>query len=111
MSVETLYPMVSAAIQRAEDLEDRGAPGSKEAFLDVSRLEEQIAETLPASDPEGALARRGAVRAALSAHDPARARQLIDRYLADTECDQQLRSDLLGFSERVEAVGAARALR
>lgn len=100
MSTELLYPMVSEAIRRAETLEDLGAPGTPSAFLDVSLLEEKIAETLPASDPEGALARRGAVRAALSAGDYRRVRQLVDRFRDEPDLDAEVRDDLLRLSQK-----------
>jgi hypothetical protein len=100
MSAELFYPLVTEAIRRAETLEDLGAPGTSAAFLDVSLLEEKIAETLPASDPEGALARRGAVRAALSARDPGRARQLAERFLAEPDIDAEAREELLQLSKQ-----------
>jgi hypothetical protein len=87
MTIELLYPLVTEAIRRAETLEDLQAPGARVAYLDVSILEEQVAEVLPASDPEGAVARRGAVRAALSANEQDRARQLAERYLAEADGD------------------------
>jgi|GEM_PF-3480462 len=107
MSPELLYPMVTEAIRRAETLGDLGAPGAAAAFLDVSLLEEKIAGTLPVTDPEGAIARRGAVRAALSAGEFGRARHLIERYLADQEGDETLRSALIEFSQQVDASEAA----
>lgn len=108
MSVEILYPLISEAIQRAETLEDLRAPGAHAAYLDVSLLEEKIAEVLPASDPEGALARRGAVRAALAARKPDRAQQLVDRFLAETGDDDELRTELRQLSRQVERSAAAR---
>jgi len=86
-TAEELYPLVTEAIQRAETLEDLGAPNVCSAYLDVSKLEEKVAELLPASDPEGMLARRGAVRAAVAAKEFARARMLAERFLADAELD------------------------
>jgi hypothetical protein len=98
MSLELLYPEVSEAIRRAEILEDRGDPGASSAYLDVSLIEERIAEALPASDPEGALARRGAVRAALAAKDLARAQQLVERFLAEVGDNAELQAELLRLS-------------
>jgi hypothetical protein len=46
-------------------------------------LEEKIAELLPASDPEGAVARNGAVVAARAAGESARAKELAARYAAE----------------------------
>ncbi len=108
MSIELLYPLLSEAIRRAETLEDLAAPGTRSAYLDVSLLEERVAEVLPAFDPEGALARRGAVRAALAAREFARAQQLVERFVAEAECDAALRAELLGLLEQAERSNAAR---
>ena len=102
MSIELLYPLVSEAIRRAETLEDLGAPGARSAYLDVSLLEERISEALPASDPEGALARRGAVRAALAARELTRARRLAERFLVETGEDAELQAELLELSAQGE---------
>jgi len=106
MSLEFLYPLVTEAIRRAEFLEDLRAPGMHTAYSDVSLLEEKIAELLPASNPEGALARRGAVRAALAAREIERARQLAERYLA--EADAQLQSSLRSLFQEAEQSTAVR---
>jgi hypothetical protein len=108
MSIELLYPLVSEAIRRAETLEDLGAPGAHSAYLDVSLLEERISAALPASDPEGALARRGAVRAALAAKEFTRARQLAERFLVETGDDAELQADLLQLSTQGERSLATR---
>lgn len=108
MSAEVLYPLVTEAIRRAETLEDLGAPGASSAFLDVSLLEEKITEALPASHPEGALARRGAVRAALSARDLGRARLLVERFLAEGDLDSELEDALQELATQAERSTAAR---
>ena len=108
MSLDFLYPLVTEAIRRAESLEDLGAPGALAAHLDVSLLEEKIAEILPASDPEGALARRGAVRAAVAARQLARAQQLAERYLAEVGTDASSRAEILRLVEQAERSSAAR---
>lgn len=108
MSADLYYPLVTEAIRRAETLEDLRAPGTSAAYLDVSLLEEKIAETLPASDPEGAVARRGAVRAAVSAGDLERVRTLTERFLAEDEVDAELREELLDLARQAERSGAAR---
>lgn len=108
MSVELLYPLVTEAIRRAETLEDLQAPGARSAYLDVSLLEERIAELLPVSDPEGTLARRGAVRAALAARESARAQQLTERFLDEAGCDAELQADLLRLAEQAESSAAER---
>jgi len=69
-----LYARVTDAICRSEVLSAQGrARDAAIAYLEVSHLEEQIAELLPADDPEGALARQGVVTAALDAGDVTRA--------------------------------------
>jgi hypothetical protein len=73
-SLAELYARVTDAIHRSEELSAQGrARDATIAYLEVSRLEEQIAELLPADDPEGALARQGVVTAALDAGDVTRA--------------------------------------
>jgi hypothetical protein len=111
MDIEHLYPLVTEAIRRAEALEDLGAPGARSAHLDVSLLEEKIAAVLPASDPEGALARRGAVRAAVAAREVARARQLCERFLAEAGADPELRAELRELCLRQTAEEPARLRR
>jgi len=108
MSAELFYPLVTEAIRRAETLEDLKAPGTSAAYLVVSLLEEKIAETLPASDPEGAIARRGAVKAALSARDLGRVRDLVERFLTEDEIDADLREELHQLSKQAERSGVAR---
>jgi hypothetical protein len=84
MSIDELYESVTLAILRAEALEDQGSIAEmRGAYLTVSFIEEEIAEMTPPSGPEGAIARRGAVRAALKAGVPMYARELADRYLAE----------------------------
>lgn len=102
MSIESLYPQITEAILHAEKLEDLPDPGAAEAFLRVSQLEEKIAKEVPASNPEGALARRGAVRAAISAQSFNRARQLVQRYLSEQDAHSELRSQLQQLAGQVE---------
>lgn len=71
MTLDELYSLVSLAIHNAESAEAEGdASVAAVIYSDVSHYEEQIAELLPAGDPEGAIARRGAVTAALRAGRP-----------------------------------------
>jgi len=107
-TAEELYPLVTEAIQRAETLEDLEAPGVHSAYLDVSKLEEKVAELLPASDPEGVLARRGAVRAAVAAKEFARARMLAERFLADADLDESSQASIRELVEQAERSQAAR---
>lgn len=106
--VEQLYPLVSEAIQRAETLADLGSPTAPAASIEVSQLEERIAEHLPASDPEGAVARRGAVRAAIIGRQISRARALVERFVEDPEADEELRHDLRKLLEEAEQAQAER---
>ena len=108
MTVEILYPLLTEAIRRAEALEDLGAPGARSAYLDVSLLEERVSEALPASDPEGALARVGAVRGAVSARDFSRAQQLSERFLGEAGANERLRDELLSLAREAEEASAIR---
>lgn len=108
MNLESLYPLVTEAIRRAEMLDDLGAPGASAAHLDVSLIEEKIAELLPASNPEGAVARRGAVRAALAAKEFARAQALAVRFIAQKDSAPELRAELASLEQEGERVTAKR---
>ena len=94
MDLETLYPLVTEAIRRAEVLEDLRAPGAVAANLDLSLIEERIAELLPAASPEGSVARRGAIRAALAAQDFSRAQVLASRFAKEPGLTAKLRAEL-----------------
>jgi len=111
MSLDDLYQRVSAAILNADRLEDEGASRTKVRFakLSVSFLEQEIAELLPASDPEGAIARRGAVRAALEAGVHARVRELVESYL--DEADAELAAELNALVAQADDELPARDVR
>jgi len=94
MDIKTLYALVTEAIRKSEVLEELNAPGARGAYLDVSLLEERIASLLPASDDEGAIARRGAVAAAIDAHEFGRAQELAARFSAEDGIDSALSADL-----------------
>ncbi len=94
LDIKTLYSLVTDAIRKAEALDDLKAPGVRDAYLDVSLLEERIASLLPASGEEGAIARRGAVTAAIDAHEFTRAEELAARYSAEDDIDISLNADL-----------------
>lgn len=97
MDLNSLYLLVTDAILRADALSENGAPGAASAHLDVSLLEEKIAGFLPPSVPEGAIARRGAVRAAVNGGDVQRAHRLYDRYSNDPATADDLRIELLAL--------------
>jgi hypothetical protein len=91
VSVETLHVLVTSAIWRAEQLDEMRVSTAPLAWGEVSTLEEQLAAALPVSEPEGRIARRGAVRAALKADDPGRAHALAERYLSEAGVPKALR--------------------
>jgi len=94
MTVDILNTLVSSAIWRAEQLADLGLETAIPAWLEVSKLEEELAKQIPVKDSEGRIARRGAVRAALKANAPVRAQELMERYLAEAGIPGQLRAEL-----------------
>jgi len=74
-----LNSQVTVAIIHAEHL-DPDSPETNKAFAEVSRIEEELASLLPTDCVEGALARLGAVTAAMDADDWPRASMLIGRF-------------------------------
>jgi hypothetical protein len=104
MDIDTLYPLVTEAIRRPEALEDRRAPDARRAFGEVSRLEERIASLLLRSDYEGVIARRGAVRAAINAHEFDRARELAARFEGEDAIDDALAADLAALKAQASAL-------
>jgi hypothetical protein len=107
MDIDTLYPLVTEAIRRAEALEARNEQAAREAFSEVSRLEEYIANLVPLTDYEGVIARRGAVRAAIKAHHSGRALELVARFEAEGGVDRELAGDLAKL--KAEAIATAMA--
>ena len=108
MDIETLYPLVTEAIRKAEVYEDIGAPGAMDAHRDVSLLEERVAKLLPASKVEGAIARRGAVRAAVAAHDFDRAQMLVEQYCGEADASISLQRELREMVLSVGEFGGSR---
>jgi hypothetical protein len=104
MDIDTLYPRVTEAIRRAEALEDLKAPDARRAFAEVSRLEEQIASLLPQFEYEGVIARRGAVRAAIKAHEFGRARELATRFESEDGVDEALAADLAALKAQASTM-------
>jgi hypothetical protein len=94
LSTDSLHSLVTAAIWRAEQLDELGLSSAPLAWGEVSSLEEKLAAILPVSQPEGRIARRGAVRAALKARDYARAEALAQGYLAEEDSPESLRGCL-----------------
>lgn len=82
MSLDDLNALVTAAIWRAEELEKLGLD-ARSAWTEVSHVEEELSNSLPVTDAEGRIARRGAVGAALEAQDQLRAEKLVAQYSAE----------------------------
>lgn len=91
---DSLYALVTGAIWRAERLDEEASGASFAAWEEVSRLEERLAAILPAVQPEGIIARRGAVRAAIKAGDVGRAQALVERFTAEEGAPSGLRRNL-----------------
>lgn len=110
MEADTLNTLVSGAIWRAEQLEALGIGSAPQAWAEVSLLEEELAKVHPVSEPEGRIARRGAVRAALKAGDYARADALTTLYVAEADAPKSIK---LGLSKMLDedAKAMARSFR
>lgn len=106
MDLDTLNLLVSEAILRAEALSDLRAPGAAGAHLDVSMLEEKIADLTSAETPQGALARQGAVGAAVLAGDRERAALLADRFCAEVGASDAFCNELRDVLERLTGAAA-----
>lgn len=94
VDLDTLNLLTTEAILRAEALTDLGSPGARAAHLEVSQLEERIADLTLASSAEGAFARRGAIGAAVLAGRMDRAEELVATYGADPGAPEGLREEL-----------------
>jgi hypothetical protein len=93
VETDTLNSLVTSAIWRAEELEQRGICATQ-VWAEVSSLEQELARAIPPSDPEGQLARRGAVRAALKSADYALAQGLLESYKAESAAPESLKTAL-----------------
>ena len=109
VETDTLNSLVSGAIWRAEQLEAHQIRASQ-AWAEVSSLEEELAKVLAVSEPEGRIARRGAVRAALKAADYTRAHALAESYAAEGAAPESLRAVLREILEE-DARGMANRFR
>src|ERR1700722_7107699 len=106
MVIETLYPQGTEPIRKAEVLDEIGAPGARDAYRDVSLIEERIATILPPSDVEGVVARRGAVTAAISARDYRRAETLAARFVAEVGLPATAKAELKKVSLQASLAAA-----
>jgi hypothetical protein len=108
-ALDELYAQVTDAIRRSEHLAREGRARDAAIACDaVSRLEERIAEILPADDPEGALARQGVVTAALDAGDVTRAIGRARSYASEEGLSPEFRVEIDAL--RLEAEEALREL-
>lgn len=91
--VEDLNKAVTLAIFNAERAEEKDQPG---LWLIVSIIEEAIAKEMGNNtpNPEGRIARRGALRAALKAGNIARALELFNRYYHESGTTEITRNNL-----------------
>ncbi len=80
--LDELNMLVSEAIHAAENDMHEMSGHQRAAYRRVSEIEAEIAELIPVDLLEGAVARMGAVRAAVNAGDMARASELVEKYVA-----------------------------
>jgi hypothetical protein len=108
-NVDELHSRVSGAIWRAEQAEEHGPGDAADEWADVSSLEEKLASVIPVSAPEGRIARRGAVLAALKAGDYKRGQSLAELYLAEEGAPPSLRESLQEIVEENTRATATRS--
>ena len=91
LTEDDLDERVSAAIVRAEQLEDVGSPDAVEAWREVLLYETRLAELTGAGSIEGGVARAGAVHAAMLCGERKTGESLAERYLADRSLSEERR--------------------
>jgi hypothetical protein len=96
MDLDSLNARASGAIWQAEQLDAR-SPDAATAWAEVSRLEEELARHQAVTLPEGRIARRGAVRAALKAGNRRRAISLVQAYVSEAEAPASLKTALMAL--------------
>ncbi len=94
MDTDTLNTLVTDAIWRVEELDALGIRPNSLEWARVSALEEELAKAFPASDPQGRVARRGAITAALKARDYDRVQALLDTYLSELTAPDPFKASL-----------------
>jgi hypothetical protein len=95
LTEDELDVLVSAAIHRAELLDDARSPLAKDAWQEVMTYEERLAAITSPGDVLGGVARAGAVSAALAAGLRRDAERLATRYLAEDSLPSE-RRDTIG---------------
>ena len=93
MDLVELNRRVTSAIFRAERFAE-GSWEAQEAYREVSFIEEEIASLTGPAEAEGAVAREGAVHAAIEAGECLRALSLATRYLEEDAAPAVLRAEL-----------------
>jgi len=101
MDLAELNRRVTSAIFRAERLAE-GSWEAPAAYREVSILEENIATRTGPGEVEGAVAREGAVRAALRTGESLRALSLATRYLEEDAAPADLRAKLEALRAEAE---------
>jgi len=86
MGVEALYASVTRAVVRAERLADSHEPGAKDAYLELSLLEEKIAGHIDGSSRR-VRSQAGGRTGGQSGGHRARARELAERFLLEDGAD------------------------
>lgn len=91
--LEQLYIWVTNTIHYLDCMEDKKSKAARGVYCHLSAIEEEIADLVPESEPEGKIARRGAVRAAVNSGDTKRALYLAASFIA-AGTDQVLATEL-----------------
>lgn len=88
LTLDELNTAVSLAIVKAEHLPD-GSDETKIAWLEVSRIEGEIAKVTHKDEIEGRVARRGAITAAITAGDKKLAEKILTDFISQGNIDPQ----------------------
>lgn len=90
MNLDDLNMLVSETVRRAELLEDLASPSAREAWSELSLIEERLARMQPPESAGGGFARRGAIHAAIKAQNLDRAEALIRDFTSEGETSAKL---------------------
>jgi hypothetical protein len=101
MDRNELNRQVTSAIFRAERL-PADSWEAQEAYRQVALLEELIAGQTSSTDIQGAIARQGAVTAAMRAGESLWAVSLATRYLEDDTLPPRVRAELAALRDEAE---------
>ena len=84
--LDTLNSQVTAAIFKASHLPG-GSEEAKRAWIEVSAIESEIAKLTKRDEPEGGIARRGAVTAAFRGGNTELAKEILTDYIGRNDID------------------------